>query len=204
MKKLLLPVALVALLVVAAGCMSSTSSTSSSSAKPVTTESTTDKRPEETMKLTSTAFTDGGTIPVRFAQTGIIGGENVSIPLAWDEVPDKTKSFALVMIDRDASDRVHWAVINIPPSTTSFVENATNVGMTSIGAIELLNTSGNARYDGPKPPSGGGVHHYEITIYALKTAAVTVAGQPTAADFEKAVKAQALAMGRITGLFENK
>ena len=58
-------------------------------------------------ELTSEAFEDGGTIPVRYT----CDGENVSPPLAWSGAPEGTKSFALFVEDPDAPrDPWPWLV----------------------------------------------------------------------------------------------
>ena len=43
------------------------------------------------MRLSSTAFAEGGTLPPRFT----CDGDGVSPPLAWEDVPDGTQGFAL-------------------------------------------------------------------------------------------------------------
>ena len=67
------------------------------------------------MKLSSTAFTDGGKIPVPYVMPGA-GGKNISLPLAWTGTPSDTKSFALSMVDPHpiARNWVHWLVVNLP------------------------------------------------------------------------------------------
>src|ERR1041385_8202734 len=45
-----------------------------------------------TIKLTSSAFQEGGLIPVQYT----CEGQNVSPPLAWDTVPAETKTLALI------------------------------------------------------------------------------------------------------------
>lgn len=47
------------------------------------------------MRLTSTAFTDGGDIPAKYT----CDGANVSPPLAWTDAPARTQSFALIVED---------------------------------------------------------------------------------------------------------
>ena len=69
------------------------------------------------MKLTSTAFEDGGAIPKR--HTG--EGEDVSPALSWSKAPADAKAFALICHDPDAPlikdgqyGYVHWVIYNIP------------------------------------------------------------------------------------------
>ena len=52
------------------------------------------------MRLTSTAFTHGEEIPVRYT----CQGEEVSPPLAWSDVPAQARSLVLVVDDPDAPD----------------------------------------------------------------------------------------------------
>jgi len=59
----------------------------------------------------------------------------MSPPLAWDGVPDGTKSLALILDDPDAPDPkapkrvwVHWVLYNIPPGAGGLAENADKTG----------------------------------------------------------------------------
>src|SRR5512138_1509400 len=69
----------------------------------------------EKMEIQSSAFKDGGKIPVQYVMPGA-GGKNVSIPLAWKNAPAGTKSFAVSIVDPHpvANNWVHWLVINLP------------------------------------------------------------------------------------------
>ena len=75
-------------------------------------------------RLTSSAFADGGGIPARYT----CDGDNVSPPLAWSNLPEGTRSLALVLDDPDAPDPkapkitwIHWVVYNIPPEGAGLV-----------------------------------------------------------------------------------
>ena len=77
------------------------------------------------MRLTSPAFDDGGAIPTR--HTG--EAEDVSPALSWSDVPDGTKSFALICHDPDAPlvkpgayGFVHWVLYGIPGDATELPE----------------------------------------------------------------------------------
>ncbi|GAG50818.1 unnamed protein product, partial [marine sediment metagenome] len=50
------------------------------------------------MKLTSNDFNEGDMIPAKFT----CQGEDINPHLAWDDVPDGVKSFALIVDDPDA------------------------------------------------------------------------------------------------------
>ncbi len=119
--------------------------------------------------LSSGAFTDGGMIPARHAQTG----RDVSPVLTWSGVPDSTRSFVLLVRDVDAAigdgtdDLLHWMVWNIPATATSLPEGVAQGAMTG-GARQISATGPN--YRGPAAPASGPAHHYVFELYALDVA----------------------------------
>jgi Raf kinase inhibitor-like YbhB/YbcL family protein len=151
--------------------------------------------------VTSSAYEDGAMIPVAYCNTGVEGGENVSVPLTWEGAPANTQSFALIMVDRHevANEWVHWMVVNIPPSTTSLGEG--DSGSLPSGAEELLSTNGAEGYQGPQPPAGSGDHEYETIVFALDVASVDVAQDASYAEFLDAMDPHHLAEASISGLF---
>lgn len=114
------------------------------------------------MKLTSTVFTQGGSIPSKYT----CDGGDVSPPLQFVDVPSEAKSLALIMDDPDVPSSVrpdnmwdHWVVFNIPPSVTEIPEGVEPEGVHGVG------TSGNTAYHGPCPPDRE--HRYFFKLYAL-------------------------------------
>lgn len=141
--------------------------------------------------VTSTAFSDGGTIPGKYTCTG----EDVSPPLAWTGVPPSTGALALVVDDPDAprGTFTHWVLLDLAPDVSSIAE-----GQPPPGATQANNSAGKASYFGPCPPSG--THHYRFTLYALSAAT----GLPNGAKLDEALKAidaKAVTRGRLTALF---
>lgn len=112
------------------------------------------------MQLTSSAFKQNQPIPDTHAGEGA----PVSPPLSWQDVPEGTRSLALVMDDPDAPGEdpfVHWIVYRIPPTV-----NAIPAGHAG-GGVEGRNATGRTGYVGPRPPEGDGVHHYRFRLFAL-------------------------------------
>ena len=68
---------------------------------------------EAAIRLSSSAFPDGGVIPRRFT----CDGEDVSPPLEWTDVPSGARSLVLLCDDSDAPAGTwhHWAIYDIPP-----------------------------------------------------------------------------------------
>lgn len=90
------------------------------------------------MRLTSSAFTNGGDLPRHYTHDGA----DVSPPLAWTGVPRGTQSLALVVDD-------HWVVTDLPPESTGLREGA----------------APRATWEGAAPP--GERHRYVFKLYAL-------------------------------------
>ena len=156
---------------------------------------------EPVMKVTSTAFTDGGKIPGPYVMPGA-GGKNVSLPLSWTDAPPGTKSFALSLIDPHpvARNWVHWLVINLPADVHALAEGASRRKMPP-GAMELQNSFGDPGYGGPQPPRGSGDHPYVATIYALSVPHLDLGSHPSLAAFQQALEGKVLSSASITGYF---
>lgn len=73
------------------------------------------------IKLTSSAFEEGGMIPAKYT----CDGEDISPPLSWENLPEGTKSIAIICDDPDApiGTFVHWVLYNLPPETKKLEEN---------------------------------------------------------------------------------
>lgn len=157
---------------------------------------------EKVFKLTSPAYENRQRMPVKYANTGVAGGENVSVPLQWENAPEKTKSFAIAMVDKHpvANNWVHWLVINIPSNVNSLPEGASGKNMPA-GSKELNNTFGSKGYGGPQPPPGTGDHDYVITIYALNVEKLDLDADTSLSEFMRAISDKEVASAQLTGLF---
>lgn len=153
--------------------------------------------------VTSPAFVAGDEIPPMYANLDVDGGQNVSLPLDWSDLPEGTASIALVMMDRHpvANEWIHWMVVNIPPDSMGLEEGASGAAMPP-GVTELENTWGDVGYGGPAPPPGTGAHEYEITVYALDTAQIELASGAGFTGFLEAVAEHMLGSATVSGLFE--
>ncbi|MEE8352968.1 MAG: YbhB/YbcL family Raf kinase inhibitor-like protein [Dehalococcoidales bacterium] len=118
----------------------------------------------EPLSMTSTAFAEGETIPVRYT----CDGQDISPPLAWDSVPEGTQSFAVIVDDPDApgGSWVHWVLFNLPTDTRELAENLPKSGELADGSLQGRNGWGSIGYGGPCPPFGQ-THRYPFTLYAL-------------------------------------
>ncbi len=143
------------------------------------------------LELTSDAFANGQSIPVKYS----CNGKNISPALAWNEPPASTQSFVLIVDDPDApmGTWVHWVLFNIPDSTRSLQEN-TDTSAMSAGK----NSSGNIHYDGPCPPSG--THRYFFKLYALDST-LSLSPGATKEQVLKAAEGHILAQGELMGTF---
>ena len=149
-----------------------------------------------TLTVTSSAFEDGGMIPPKYTADG----QDISPPIAWDGLPEGTKSIALINDDPDApmGTWVHWLIWNIPPEVTSLEEEMPAVSKLADGTQQGITDFGRIGYGGPAPPSG--VHRYFFKVYALDTMLDLPAGA-TKPDLEKAIEGHILAQGQLVGKY---
>jgi len=153
------------------------------------------------MEIISSAFKDGGKIPIQYVMPGA-GGKNVSLPLSWRNIPPGTKSFALSIVDVHpvAQNWVHWLVINIPKDVTSLEEGASRKRMPQ-GSVELRNSFGDVGYGGPQPPRGTGDHSYVVTLYALNVEKLDLKTDTSLSAFKKAIEGKVITSASITGKY---
>lgn len=151
------------------------------------------------MKITSSAFEEGGMIPRKYT----CDGSDVSPPIKWDNVPEGTKSIALIYDDPDAPVGIwiHWVIYNIPPETRELDENVPREETLSNGTKQGKNDWGRIGYGGPCPP--GGTHRYYFKLYALDTEPDLEPG-PTKKKLLNAMEGHILVEGQLMGKYKRQ
>lgn len=162
------------------------------------------------LTLTTTAWPDGGVIPVKYSQAG----EQLSPALSWSNVPAGTVSFVLNMIDPDVAiqrgtqTQPHWIVWNIPGTATGLPEGIPAGPQLANGARQI--SASGLQYRGPGAAATGPMHHYTFELYALDTTIdVTASSNPqlvpaaleTRAAVMQAMQGHVLGKAVVVGLF---
>ena len=201
------------------------------------------------MKLTSESFTDQGNIPERNAFGKIDGQNHVALAgnanphLAWTDAPGATQSFVVICHDPDVPskpddvnqegreipsdlprvDFYHWALIDIPATTTEIGEGAYSDGITPRGKAGPLALDGTRQgvndfttwfaadrdmngdyygYDGPCPPwNDERLHHYHFRVAALGVASLGLDGRFDINAVRKAMQGHVLAEAELIGTY---
>jgi len=151
------------------------------------------------IKITSSVFDEGGMIPAKYT----CDGDDVSPPLAWEQIPEGTKSIALICDDPDApvGTFVHWVVWNLPADTKELAENVPADDALPGGAGQGRTDFGRIGYGGPCPPSG--THRYFFKIYALDAVLDLPAGARKS-DLVKAMQDHTLGQGQLVGKYKRQ
>ena len=151
------------------------------------------------MKLTSTIFGEGGMIPAQYT----CNGPDISPPLNWEDVPEQTKSLALIADDPDApvGTWVHWVLYNLPADTHELQEDLPKTKVLPNGAMQGTNDFRKIGYGGPCPP--GGTHRYFFKLYALDEL-VDLNPGARKKDLLDAMKGHILAECQLMGKFSRR
>lgn len=138
-----------------------------------------------TFTLTSSAYAEGGIIPLAHV-CARDGGQNQSPPLAWTNPPAGTMSFAIVFTDITNPQNlfVHSVIYDIAATTTNLPQNISRM----YAPPEVTGAHQTAGYDGPRGYAGpcpNSMHTYEQAIFALPT--TTLPGATMATTRNQAV-----------------
>jgi Raf kinase inhibitor-like YbhB/YbcL family protein len=146
------------------------------------------------MKISSSAFQEGGTIPEKFSKNG----QNVSPELRIEGAPAETKSLALIVDDPDAPGGLftHWLLWTIDPKTTRIAE-----GSGPNNGVQGKNDFGDIGYGGPQPPSG--THRYYFKVFALDRPLGLKPGAKRK-EVDAAMKGHVIAQGELMGRYSKK
>ncbi|OAG77315.1 Phospholipid-binding protein [Acetobacter malorum] len=158
--------------------------------------------------LTSSAFTDGATLPQAQVYNGMgQTGQNLSPTLEWKNAPPGTKSFVVTTYDPDAptgSGWWHWVVANIPASVTALPEGAgSGKGGLPEGAVQVRTDFGAPGYGGAAPPPGP-AHRYIFSVYALDVPKLDIAPDASPALVGFMVHHHKLASASLTALYSGQ
>lgn len=137
--------------------------------------------------LTSPDFADGGAIPAEHSCEG------PSPALSWTGLPEAAE-LAVVVLDIDAQDFVHWIVTGVDPVIVGLGQ-----GSAPEGAVEHGNDHGTVGWWGPCPPPGP-LHRYVFTVYALAQPLVVDPATPPR-DAAALIDTTAFASASLTGTF---
>ena len=148
------------------------------------------------MKLSSSAFEEGGKIPSKYT----CDGDNINPSLEISDLPPGAKTLALIMEDPDVPKNLrpdgmwdHWIVFNIPPDTSEIPEGQEPRGTHGEG------TSGNQNYNGPCPPDRE--HRYFFKLFALDST-LELKEKAKKPELEKAMEGHILEKAELMGTYE--
>lgn len=148
-------------------------------------------------------------------------GGNISPALNWSGAPEGTRSYAVIVVDRDVPanfdpankkgktieadaprrDFYHWVQVNIPATVTSLAENTNSVGIGGSNDFGA-GSKGKNGYDGPCPPwNDERLHHYHFIVYALDIPSLGLTPPFTAKQAQDAMNGHILAQGEAVGTY---
>ena len=153
------------------------------------------------LKVTSSAFGAGATIPKTYGAEG----ENISPPLSWSAGPSGTRGYVVLMEDPAVGEQppfVHWMLYGLATDVTSLPE-AVPVGaaVPEPGGLQGRNDRGTMGYFGPRPPRADPAHPYHFQVFAVDTVLQLPFGASRAEVLE-AMRGHVLASGELVGRFE--
>jgi Raf kinase inhibitor-like YbhB/YbcL family protein len=146
---------------------------------------------DQTLKVASPNFKDGGAIPVELT----CDGAGKAPTITWREAIGAAE-LVLFVQDTDA-DFTHWTAYNISAAGGSGLAPD---GQFPTGTKYGTNSAGKTGWAPPCPPEGDDPHHYVFTMYSLKDATGLAEGADP--DAVKAKLKGAVASGSFTGTYK--
>jgi Raf kinase inhibitor-like YbhB/YbcL family protein len=155
--------------------------------------------------VSSSAFAGGGRIPAKYTGDGL----DVSPPLRWSGLPERTRELALICEDPDVPTGqpwVHWVIYKIPVNLCELPEGIAKIARLKapIGVLQgknSWNAGSTMGYRGPMPPPDHGEHRYFFRLYALEGKLVVEPGL-TKARLLQEIGNHVLAEGQLMGTYQ--
>ncbi len=148
---------------------------------------------------------EGGPIDPRYT----CDGADIQPGFNWFGAPPEAVELALVVVDTDADDFVHWVIAGLDPANPFVGENSVPIaaiegtndfaGPSSGQAAASSGADGSIGWRGPCPPDGSS-HNYRFTLYALGEHIELPTGS-SAADLQAAIDATSLSVAQRTGVY---
>jgi Raf kinase inhibitor-like YbhB/YbcL family protein len=149
------------------------------------------------MQVTSSAFEDGGIIPIKYTSHG----DNVQPDFTITGAPENTVSFAIIFHDIEVAiggntdDVTHWVAFNIPSPTIA-------EGSLPEGSVQGNNIRGQASFMGSGAPFADRYHHYVFEFYAL-SANLDLPQGASRADVMAAMQGKVVGKAAYVGRYAN-
>lgn len=176
-----------------------------------------------TLALSVSGIGDGRLIPERHALCAPHGrpAGNISPAISWAHAPEGTRSFALIVVDRDAAidrsnvnklgrivaedaprrDFFHWLLIDIPTDLSVIGEGETVPGIRGRNDFGPKSHSANG-YDGPCPPwNDERAHRYEFILHAVDVPSLRLEEGFIYADLQPRLEGHILDSAAVLGTY---
>lgn len=153
---------------------------------------------EQTMRVTSPAFAEGGSIPRRH----VVKGDDLSPRLDIEGIPEQTVTLAVIMDDNDQPLEGiynHWSIWNIPPADSIPEGVPAGERLDGLGGAMQGIGYGKHAYKGPNPP-GKGSHRYRFHVFALDCA-LDIPASGGKKELMDAMNGHILGYGCLTGRY---
>lgn len=159
--------------------------------------------------VTSSAFVEGGTIPLAHECGPPLQGpgSNLSPALAWTPGPAATLSYAVVVRDVDAKIAqypegiIHWVIYDIPKDVLALPEGIKAAYQVSAPAgAKQGNIQGSGHYGYFGMCSASSTNTYVFTVHALPTAALpNVTMQSSESEIAALIESSSIAQAALSG-----
>nr|MDD3719878.1 YbhB/YbcL family Raf kinase inhibitor-like protein [Candidatus Gracilibacteria bacterium] len=132
------------------------------------------------------------------------GGGDLIPEINISNIPDNTKSLAIVIDDPDAPSGtwVHFLGWDIKTNGNKELKLFENHIDSFTGMIKGTNSFKRLNRGGPCPPLGSGVHRYFFKIYALNIESINLPEGSTKDKLLSIISQHTLSYGEIVGLFK--
>lgn len=149
--------------------------------------------------LIESVFENHQPIPAKYT----CDGEDISPILKFMNIPEKSKSLAIIVDDPDAPRGTfdHWIVWNLSPDLHRLSEGAWEMKGLASKPRQGINGFGQVRYRGPCPPPGK-AHRYFFKLYALD-AMLELAEGARKQELEKAMEGHILEKAELIGTYKH-